>query len=103
MYPRGYQEKEEEIEKNNKILVGKMAGISRAKYTQNALRPEAQWLKTLNQQLLPNQLEAISKENARICNKLLTVQSHYPTNTIMDSSEKLQKMRVNISENARRV
>jgi hypothetical protein len=61
MYPLGYLEKEEEIERNNKILVGKLEGISRAKYTQNALRPEAQWLKTLNQQLLPQQIEVISK------------------------------------------
>jgi hypothetical protein len=97
MYHRGYQEREGEIEKNNRILVGKMAGISRARYTQNELRPEAQWLKTLNQQLLPQQLEAITRENARICNKLLNVQSHYRTNVIMDSSEKLQKMRANIS------
>ena len=61
MYPLGYLEKEEEIERNNKILVGKLEGISRAKYTRNALRPEAQWLKTLNQQLLPQQIEVISK------------------------------------------
>lgn len=61
MYILIYLEKEEEIERNNNILVGKLRGISRAKYTKNALRPEAQWLKTLNQQLLPQQIEVISK------------------------------------------
>lgn len=79
-----------------------MQGIKDAKYKENKLRPEAQQLKTLNQHVMNLQAEEIFHENKRICKKLMEVNSFYPTFTIMNKTDALEKVRINISTNARR-
>jgi len=61
-----------------------MNKISKAEYPSNKLRPEAQQLKTLNKHIMNVQAEEIYNENRRICQKLLRINSHYPTFEIID-------------------
>lgn len=77
--------------------------IRDSNYTQNKLRPEAQHLKTLNQHIVNVQVNQIETENKRICDKLLKIKSYYPALEIIDQTDNLEKVRTNISENARRV
>ena len=79
-----------------------MKKISVDNYTTNKLRPEAQNLKTLNQHVMNQQADDIYLENRRICQKLLKINSYYPTVDIIDKTDHLEKVRYNISENARR-
>ena len=48
------------------------------------------------------QAEDVYFENKRICQKLLKINSYYPTIDIIDKTDQLEKVRYNISENARR-
>ena len=91
-----------EIDYQNEILLSKMQKISKEDYHTNKLRPEAQQLKTLNRHIQNIQAEGIEQENRRICQKLLRVNSYYPTFDIIDNTDALQKVATNISENARR-
>ena len=91
-----------EIDYQNDILLNKMKKISVDNYTTNKLRPEAQNLKTLNQHVMNLQADDIYFENKRICQKLLKINSYYPTIDIIDKTDHLEKVRFNISENARR-
>lgn len=63
-----------------------MQNIKNAAYPQNKLRPETQHLKSLNQHVVNQQLEYIYNENKRICQKLLKVESHYPTFETIDKA-----------------
>ena len=66
-----------------------MKKISQDEYTTNKLRPEAQNLKTLNQHVVNTQAEDIYTENRRMCQKLLRVNSYYPTLDIIDKTDHL--------------
>jgi hypothetical protein len=66
------------------------------------LKPESQQLKTLNQHIVELEAQDICNENRRVCRKLMEVNSHYPTFNIMEKTDELEKVRVNISINARR-
>ena len=91
-----------EIDKHNEILLIKMNAIKDADYNVNKLRPEAQNLKTLNAQVMNTMNEKIATENKKFCEKLLRTKSFYPTNNILDKTDHLEYVSVNISNNARR-
>ena len=79
-----------------------MEHIRKADYKENKLRPEAQQLKTLNLLIMNQQAQEIYQENQRMCSKLMKTPSHYQTNQIVIKTDNLERIRGNISQNARR-
>jgi len=87
-----------DIDRENGILLNKMDRINQAKVEE----PRMYAARSLNQQVASLVKEKIDEENRRICGKLMRISSHYPTGRIISESNKLNRIGVNISENARR-